>query len=89
MNSTTIFTKQSLVFDSTHINVEQVPVPIPRAQFGILNLAAVSVPGSGTTLELVFSVDQSGSMSDACSDGRSKMQHIIHTLKNMIVYYVT
>ena len=87
MNSTTIFTKQSLVFDSTHINVEQVPVPIPRAQFGILNLAASSVPGSGTTLELVFSVDQSGSMSDACSDGRSKMQHIIHTLKNMIVYF--
>ena len=87
MNSTTIFTKQSLVFDSTHINVEQVPVPIPRAQFGILNLAAAAVPGSGTTLELVFSVDQSGSMSDACSDGRSKMQHIIHTLKNMIVYF--
>lgn len=87
MNSTTIFTKQSLVFDSTHINVEQVPVPIPRAQFGILNLTAVSVPSSGTTLELVFSVDQSGSMSDACSDGRSKMQHIIHTLKNMIVYF--
>ena len=87
MNTTIIFTKQSLVFDSTHINVEQVPVPIPRAQFGILNLAAISVPGSGTTLELVFSVDQSGSMSDACSDGRSKMQHIIHTLKNMIMYF--
>lgn len=87
MNSTTIFNKHSLVFDSTHINVEQVPVPIPRAQFGILNLNAVSVPSSGTTLELVFSVDQSGSMSDACSDGRSKMQHIIHTLKNMIMYF--
>lgn len=87
MNTTIMFTKQSLVFDSTHINVEQVPVPIPRAQFGILNLAAISVPGSGTTLELVFSVDQSGSMSDACSDCRSKMQHIIHTLKNMIMYF--
>jgi hypothetical protein len=87
MNTTIMFTKQSLVFDSTHINVEQVPVPIPRAQFGILNLTAISVPGSGTTLELVFSVDQSGSMSDACSDGRSKIQHIIHTLKNMIVYF--
>lgn len=87
MNTTIMFTKQSLVFDSTHINVEQVPVPIPRAQFGILNLAAISVPGSGTTLELVFSVDQSGSMSDPCSDGRSKMQHIIHTLKNMIIYF--
>jgi hypothetical protein len=87
MNTTIIFTKQSLVFDSTHINVEQVPVPIPRAQFGILNLAAISVPGSNTTLELVFSIDQSGSMSDACSDGRSKMQHIIHTLKNMVMYF--
>lgn len=42
---------------------------------------------SGSAVELVFSVDQSGSMSDKCSDGRSKIHHIIHTLKNMILFF--
>lgn len=87
MNPVTLFTNKTLVFDSATINVEQVPLPIPRAQFGILNLTAISAPSNGITLDLLFSVDQSGSMSELCSDGRTKMQHITHTLKNMVYYF--
>ena len=38
-------------------------------------------------IEIIFMVDRSGSMSDVCSDGRSKMQHICHTLTNMVLYF--
>ena len=31
-----------------------------------------------------YTVDCSGSMSERCADGRSKMAHIIHTIENMI-----
>ena len=35
-------------------------------------------------IHLSYMLDRSGSMSDLCSDGRSKMTHIVHTLENMI-----
>jgi len=56
--------------------------------FGILKLNAISCPCSSLEQEFIFNVDRSGSMSDLCSDGRSKMQHITHTIKNMVKYFV-
>ena len=86
-NNSDLFVEKSLQFQSENINIETIPIPIPDAKFGILKLTAISAPMSKDISEIVFMVDRSGSMSDVCSDGRDKMQHILHTLKNMIIYF--
>jgi Mg-chelatase subunit ChlD len=75
-------------FETRKIDTDSlIKVPIEAANFGILTLNVVSCGISEKEQDFVFTIDQSGSMSDICSDGRSKMQHIIHTLKNMISYF--
>ena len=87
LNNSDLFIEKSLQFQSENINNEQIPLPITDAKFGILKLNAVSMPMTQCEQEFIFMVDCSGSMSDMCSDGRNKMQHIVHTLKNMILYF--
>lgn len=81
-----ILSQHSFCFESSNIDIEKIPVPIENAKFGIINFTAVTSTETNKELDFVFVVDCSGSMSDMCSDGRSKMQHIIHTLKNMIIF---
>lgn len=81
------FEELSIQFHTENINIEQIHIPISDAKFGILKLNAIYSPMSQDVHEFIFMVDRSGSMSDKCSDGRDKMQHIIHTLKNMINYF--
>ena len=58
-------------------------------KFGILNLKTnSSINGEKKQQHIVFSVDCSGSMSDICNDRRSKMDHINHTIINMIMFLV-
>lgn len=56
-------------------------------RFGLLTLKTALSSMTTEELEILFEVDNSGSMSDMCSDGRTKMQHILHTLKNMILFF--
>ena len=88
-SNTDLFVDNILQFHTNVINIEQVPISIPEAKFGILNLKAVSVPPNYFTEEFdfIFMVDCSGSMTDKCSDGENKIQHIIHTIKNIILYF--
>jgi hypothetical protein len=62
-------------------------LPISDAKFGILNFTAVYCLPTKVEQDFVFVIDNSGSMTDLCSDKRTKMQHIIHTLKKMVIYF--
>jgi len=85
--TTNILSQNTICFETRNINPEQIPVPIEDAKFGILNFIGVTAQENSEEFDFLFVVDCSGSMSDQCSDGRSKMQHIIHTLKNMILFF--
>jgi len=82
-----LLSQNTICFETRNINVQQIPVPIQNAKFGILNFVAVTAQETNDEIDFVFIVDCSGSMSDQCADGRSKIQHIIHTLKNMIIFF--
>ena len=82
-----LFIENAIKFENKNINTEYVPVELNDAKFGIINLKTVAKTVTEKEQEFIFMIDCSGSMSDMCSDKRSKMQHIIHTLKNMILYF--
>jgi hypothetical protein len=82
-----IFAKAIFSFSESVLNDEKVNLPIPKAHFGVVELQAVPTVISTSVHEVVCVVDQSGSMSDTCKDGRTKMHHIVHTLKNIIHYF--
>jgi len=85
----TLFTNQAVNFDPVDLNTQLVPVPLTGdIKFGVLDLKALSSPLTQEILEFVFQLDRSGSMSDICSDGRTKMQHIIHTMSNIVTYFL-
>jgi len=79
------FIKAFTTFEDKNTELEN--LPINDVKFGILNFTAVHCLPSSVVHDFIFVVDNSGSMTDKCGDNRTKMQHIIHTLKKMIIYF--
>lgn len=72
-----------------HNSTKECPFEEPGWKFGIFNLKIRSeIPITKNHLHIFFTIDASGSMSDTCADGRTKMQHILYTLENMLrIFY--
>lgn len=79
-----ILSQNTFCFHSADINNEKIDLPLENGKLGILNFKAVTTSETTKDLDFIFTIDCSASMSDDCSDDRTKMQHTIHTLKNMI-----
>ena len=58
---------------STNFGIYQVCVPQKSIQF--------------TSIHWLLNIDRSASMMDICSDGKTKMEHLKHTLRNMLTYF--
>uniref|UniRef100_A0A6C0B9R1 VWFA domain-containing protein n=1 Tax=viral metagenome TaxID=1070528 RepID=A0A6C0B9R1_9ZZZZ len=55
-----------------------------QGHFATIFLEVQDTPANTVEQLIVFSIDMSGSMSNLCSDNKTKMQHIIQTTKNII-----
>ena len=58
-----------------------------KMKFGIIKINTDLLPKVHKILFFLFSVDCSASMSELCNDRRTKNDHIIHTLTNMLSFF--
>jgi hypothetical protein len=88
------FNKVTSYYEFHTKDMENFPLSIfndesKNKQFGVLSLVTEKTEPIKVPLAIFFNVDCSASMSDTCSDGRTKMQHIIHTLNNILQVFST
>lgn len=87
------YIKKSVIFH----DIDAYPYPLDIInnnidRFGILKINAYTDDDIQTTTEkkilLLFTIDHSGSMDDKCKDRKTKLEHIVHTIKSIIRHFV-
>jgi hypothetical protein len=76
------FDKENVSSDFTNADIN-----FQEYNFGIIKLKIKKTGPNVQKKHVVYTVDCSGSMNDVCEDGKTKMEHINHTLINMISYF--
>jgi hypothetical protein len=71
-------------FSSAFVDFEEIIEGVPT--FGKIKLNINKFPITKKHLDLEFNIDNSGSMSDRCADGRTKMDHMNFTVENILRY---
>ena len=71
-------------FSSTSVDFEKIVEGIPT--FGKIKLNINKFPITKKHLDMEFDIDNSGSMTDRCADGRTKMDHMNFTVENILRY---
>jgi hypothetical protein len=77
----------SLIFENAFLQKNTAPA-IPEIStetpYASLSLHALEFKMISSAILFHFMIDRSGSMGDKCSDGRTKMEHTLHTLRNAL-----
>jgi hypothetical protein len=81
----------NIQFDNESIHKEFTEIvnvtTFDKINFGVLHIKVNKTTPTLKKRHIVFTTDCSGSMSDICNDGKTKMDHSNHTLINMIIYF--
>ena len=75
------------VFDTSTLSNTQFPIPDPFFGLFHLKVGDNTLHTSSLSQHFVFVVDHSGSMSFKCSDGITKMTHVVYTLNKIVQYF--
>lgn len=85
--NTNALSDNTFCFHDKVIDNTVIPSPLENSHFGIINFKTITSPETTDHLELLFVIDCSRSMIETCSDGHTKMYHIINTLQKMIIFF--
>ena len=59
-----------------------------KSNFGTYKLSVQETSPKYNNFEYVLNIDRSGSTADMCPDGKTKMEHMHFTIKNMVDYFM-
>jgi hypothetical protein len=69
--------------------LDNLPFDTDKTFFGIIDIHVKESPITTTMQVINIAIDASSSMSESCNDGKEKIDHIKHTVKNILNYILS